>query len=256
MINYLEHHIVDHCNLNCIGCSHFSPLSNPWYEDINDFTKDFTELAVKTNQQVGVIRLMGGEPLLHPNVGAFLVTARNLFPNSEIQLVTNGLLLKHQETKDKLLNICNYYNIVVCVSDYGLNLNLHELLSGFNHVRVDSKNELYNISLYLDGNDDSQYEFDYCDLHINHWYYFQGGRFYPCCVAGNIHIFNEHFGQELPDDVESNSISIYEHSVDEVEEFLNKPIGLCLYCDTVRRSQNYHPASVSKKEITEWTYQS
>ena len=29
MIEYLEHHIVDHCNLKCAGCSHFSCLADP-----------------------------------------------------------------------------------------------------------------------------------------------------------------------------------------------------------------------------------
>ena len=93
MIDYLEHHIVDHCNLNCAGCSHFSPLASEWYESLEDFRKDFTELANKTNTQVKTIRIMGGEPLLHPQVTDFLITARQLFPTSEIQLVTNGILL-------------------------------------------------------------------------------------------------------------------------------------------------------------------
>ena len=50
MIQYLEHHIVDHCNLNCVGCSHFSPISNPWFEDIEDFKRDFERLAELTEK--------------------------------------------------------------------------------------------------------------------------------------------------------------------------------------------------------------
>ena len=37
MINYLEHHIVDHCNLKCAGCSHFSSIAPQWYEKLLDF---------------------------------------------------------------------------------------------------------------------------------------------------------------------------------------------------------------------------
>jgi hypothetical protein len=40
-MKYLEHHIVDHCNLNCIGCSHFSPLAEKWFEDFETFKLDF-----------------------------------------------------------------------------------------------------------------------------------------------------------------------------------------------------------------------
>ncbi len=41
----LETHLVDHCNLNCKGCSHFSPLSSPNFADYNQFTKDLTRLS-------------------------------------------------------------------------------------------------------------------------------------------------------------------------------------------------------------------
>lgn len=79
---------------------------------------------------------MGGEPLLHPEVEKFLVEARKLFPKSEIQLVTNGLLLKKR--KEELLDTINDNNIRVCVSNYGL-LDLRELLKGIKSIRVDEK---------------------------------------------------------------------------------------------------------------------
>ena len=145
MIEYLEHHIVDHCNLKCGGCSHFSPIADEWFESIEDFTKDFTELAKKTEGKVGVIRLMGGEPLLHPKVEDFLKITRNLFPNSQIQIVTNGLLI--HKLGEIFKKVCNDYNILVCVSNYGLNLDLREILNGFKLTRIDAKGELYNISL-------------------------------------------------------------------------------------------------------------
>ena len=99
MIQYIEHHIVDHCNLRCAGCSHFSGLSEPWFEDIEDFWNDFSALANITNHYIPTIRIMGGEPLLHPRVVDFLKIARSLFPNSQIQLVTNGLLLKKRKAE-------------------------------------------------------------------------------------------------------------------------------------------------------------
>lgn len=43
-IRYLEHHIVDHCNLKCNGCSHFSGLADEWFENFDDFRKDFLKL--------------------------------------------------------------------------------------------------------------------------------------------------------------------------------------------------------------------
>ena len=33
--------IVDHCNLNCKGCGHFSPLASESFLDIETFENDF-----------------------------------------------------------------------------------------------------------------------------------------------------------------------------------------------------------------------
>lgn len=44
--------------------------------------------------EVNTLRLMGGEPLLHPKMVEFFIIARSFFPSSEIVLVSNGTLLK------------------------------------------------------------------------------------------------------------------------------------------------------------------
>lgn len=251
MIDYLEHHIVDHCNLNCAGCSHFSPLASEWYESLEDFRKDFTELANKTNTQVKTIRIMGGEPLLHPQVTDFLITARQLFPVSEIQLVTNGILLS--SLKNTLVDICNQYKIVVCVSNYHLNINLTQLLTQFKYIRIDQKGLMYNIALDTTGSQIPTNSFAHCDLHVHKWYYFQYGCFFPCCIGANIHYFNQHFNLNLDDT--NTKISIYDHTIDEVITFLSQPIPLCRYCNTLLRQSNYFKFHPSKKEIKEWIYQ-
>ena len=252
MIEYLEHHIVDHCNLNCAGCTHFSPLvKEPWFEDINNFIDDFKELARRTN--VRIIRLMGGEPLLHPQVVDFLLAARNIFPNSEIELVTNGILL--EKRKIELLAICNDKNISICTSDYGI-LNLRKALDGFANTKVHGKSYMYNASIDISGALKPNNSFNNCDIHQNHWYYFQDGRFFPCCISANIKYFKDYFNIELDEgSLDEISISVYNHSEEEIKEFLNKPIPLCKYCNTIIRKGSYEPFHRSKKEITEWIYQ-
>lgn len=261
MINYIEHHIVDHCNLKCAGCSHFSPISPEWFEDLEDFKRDFSALAERTGGNLRTIRIMGGEPLLHPQVCEFLKLTREIFPRSEIQIVTNGLLLPSR--KEELLEVCNTYNICVCVSDYKLKFNLNgapatlaDVLRGFNLVRVDDKARLYNISLDLSGEQPVQRAFSRCDLHIYRWYFFQNGRMYPCCICPNIHIFDDFFGTNIKNwDEDEVSITVADHSLEEIERFLNNPIPMCRYCNTILRPRTYHNFSVTKKEINEWICQ-
>ena len=38
--------IVDHCNLNCKGCGHFSPLASKSFLDLETFENDLRRLIV------------------------------------------------------------------------------------------------------------------------------------------------------------------------------------------------------------------
>lgn len=250
-MNYIEHHIVDHCNLNCAGCSHFSPLAQPWIEDFETFKLDFKQLYNITNGDIRIIRLMGGEPLLHPLFDQFVAFTCELFKKSQVQIVTNGILVG--EKYDQLKDLSDKYkNFSICISSYGLKLN-EERISHLPRVRRDDKTSLYNIGLDLEGGLNSSRAFEACDLHTYHWYYFQNGCFYPCCISANIDYFINHFQIDLPN--VDDCISIYDHNITEIEEFLNKPIPLCEYCNTIYRQRSYHQFSISKKEINEWTCQ-
>jgi molybdenum cofactor biosynthesis enzyme MoaA len=48
-------------------------------------------------KKVGWILLMGGEPLLHPELERFFPAARTAFPSAKIKIVTNGILLSKKE---------------------------------------------------------------------------------------------------------------------------------------------------------------
>lgn len=250
-MDYLEHHIVDHCNLNCAGCSHFSPLAEQWFEDLESFKRDFHQLYNVTKGQIKMIRLMGGEPLLHPQFDEFVAFTCKLFDKSQVQIVTNGILI--EKVYDQLKNLSDTYsNFSICISTYGLKLN-EERIRHLPRVRRDNKNELYNIGLTLEDELNPKTAFNHCDLHVNHWYYFQNGCFYPCCISANIDYFINYYQVDLPD--VDDCISVYDHTVQEIEDFLNKPIPLCAHCNTIYRQKNYHPFSVSKKEIKEWICQ-
>ena len=110
----VEMHIVNHCNLNCAGCNHFSPLASPWFIDIKDFENQISALV----NNISVIKeliLLGGEPTLHPNLLELCSIARKYIPEERIVVLSNGVKL--QEIKEnidayKKLNIyfsfCSY----------------------------------------------------------------------------------------------------------------------------------------------------
>lgn len=88
---FLSLHLVDKCNNNCESCSHFCTLADNFILNPSDYEKDLTILAHKFN--VGEIDLMGGEPLLHPQIVKIFDITRRILPQTFICLHTNGILL-------------------------------------------------------------------------------------------------------------------------------------------------------------------
>lgn len=92
-----EVNIVEHCNLRCRSCAHLSPVLPKHFVDPEALSSDLTALA--RSYHVKVLRLLGGEPLLHPNLLDIMTTARQSHVADKIEVTTNGLLLPRQERR-------------------------------------------------------------------------------------------------------------------------------------------------------------
>ena len=100
-LSYLEFHVADHCNLNCKFCTHYSPLvKEPVFTDYAEFERGIRQLK-KYVYDIGVIRILGGEPLLNPELYKFIRLVRSLYPAAIIDVVTNGLLV--EKISDELI---------------------------------------------------------------------------------------------------------------------------------------------------------
>ena len=113
-LNYLEINLVDNCNLNCKGCAHFSNVCSKKYVDLEQFETDLRKVTDKFN--LYNFRLLGGEPLLHPNLKNILEISRKYLPNSRLIIVTNGLLL--DKLSEDILKSLHDNNVIVTISLY------------------------------------------------------------------------------------------------------------------------------------------
>jgi organic radical activating enzyme len=86
-----EYNLTYHCNLKCAGCNHSSPLLPAQFAELDQFQRDLAVLAQVMH--LDELKILGGEPLLHPQLAAFLRCASESAIADEITLVTNGLLL-------------------------------------------------------------------------------------------------------------------------------------------------------------------
>jgi hypothetical protein len=95
VLPFLETMITQVCNLACAGCTNYSDLSHKGYVS----WKDGKEQLKKWLEIVDIpdFGIMGGEPLINPQVEDWLVGVRELMPNAQIRFTTNGLLM-HKHT--------------------------------------------------------------------------------------------------------------------------------------------------------------
>ena len=73
---HLETHVVDHCNLNCKACNNFSPfVREEKLSDIVSYRRDISNLA-EVYSGIGRFFLLGGEPLLAPELCCEMIIFR------------------------------------------------------------------------------------------------------------------------------------------------------------------------------------
>jgi organic radical activating enzyme len=96
-VEAFELHVVEHCNLRCAHCCNMSPYVAERMLSVAEIEAQCRTMA--RHLDVDVFKIMGGEPLLHPEITAILGVLRETGISETIRLFTNGLLL-HRMTDD------------------------------------------------------------------------------------------------------------------------------------------------------------
>jgi len=82
---------VDHCNNTCMDCNQAAPFLAPSWADPAQVYDDLSRLARFYRAQC--VKVVGGEPLLHPDLGALVQAIRRSRIGKYVLLLTNGNLL-------------------------------------------------------------------------------------------------------------------------------------------------------------------
>jgi MoaA/NifB/PqqE/SkfB family radical SAM enzyme len=220
------------------------------------FERDMKRLAELSGGSVGTIKLMGGEPLLHPQKEAFFEIARRYFPQNRIELVTNGILLEKQSID--FWHSCHKNAITIVPTKYPLKIDWESIIGkaktesvSFNFYSNEEVKTSYHIPFDIAGTRDTTEMFMHC-FHANNCRELLDGRLYTCTVRPHARHFNKAFGKNM---VLSDDDSIDIHQVKdmrEILEFLAKPVPFCRYCNVHGRTFG-HPWGKSSMEQNEWT---
>lgn len=228
-LDYLEMHVVHHCNLNCKDCGHYSNLFNEEFVDINGFRNDLIRMKCFF-ENIRKIRLLGGEPLLNKNLAEFIVIAKSVYPLADLRIVTNGLLIP--SANDDLFEIMREYDVSFDISLYPpTELMLKRIMDVCNE-----KNVNYKISSKI------THFFDFSDNEEP----CEKEKVFSHCIAKKCHFLLDGNISVCPMPVlrmkmkkinwkhcfEEDVVNIYDKSLtaEKLYNFLNNPLRQCTFC--------------------------
>lgn len=253
VIPRIEVNLIDACNLKCKGCTHFSSIfKNDSVYDLSEFKNDLIQLR-KVGQMVR-LRLLGGEPFLLSNLDEYITIARDIYSETDIEIVTNGLLIPKIDEK-VLLSIRNN-DVSVVISPYLPTLKMKEEIIG----RLDR----YGILWYFDGEKILQFS---RNLTLKNTHnaeaandnclsagctFLRKGKIYKCPFDGLINDFYNYYELEMQHesglDIYQNGDIVYEGLVN----YALKSVKMCEYCV---ENPEYIPWSIKENPLlNSWLY--
>lgn len=230
ILRSLETNIVDDCNLNCRGCSHFSNLfehgARVPYEV---FCKDLKQVADKA--YVHQLNLLGGEAILNERIVEYMDYARKLLPYSEIELISNGLLIPKQT--EEFFECCKKNDITISISGYKPTLRIKDKIRNIlekHHIVYIFREDVneFGKNIDIDGKADRYEAVKKC--RENKCHFLREGKIYKCPFEALGNVFFEHFGLNIRFDGGTN---IYDDKLDWrkfIDKLYNEPIDACRYC--------------------------
>ena len=121
IMNHVEVHLAEHCNLNCKYCCHFSCIAQKEFYDLDKFRQDMTKMSSLFNKQLLDLQLLGGEPLLNPEINEYVKHSREVFPRTLISIITNATLL--DSMGEDFWKTLNENNVNIVPSIYPVKIN-------------------------------------------------------------------------------------------------------------------------------------
>lgn len=235
VLSLLETNVVDYCNLNCKGCSHFSNIfpkgSKVAFET---FEKDVCRLSHEVN--IMQFNLLGGEALLSNELEDYIRCLAEYMPATKIQLVTNGILIPKQssdrmrffEQNNVYISITEYpptarmrEEIIKTLNQYGIHFEMRQLVSTFGkNIDVSGKNDPWEAQRIC---------------RESRCHFLREGKIYKCPFSALGNYFFMHYHIPLRFD---EGIDIYgeENDWKEIINNLNEePVKQCRFCGAEER---------------------
>ena len=250
---HIEFNLTDHCNLNCKGCSHYSPLAPAEFESLHELENSMRRVAMARNaEMIKDVYLIGGETLLYPKLTEAMRMARKYFPWAKISIFTNGLLIPKMD--NEFWETCRKEKCVIVVTRYPIKFNYDKIapICREHGVEVEEFDDR--------GNDNSFFRFPLDpekrqNKFVSHFrcmsfgcVTIDHGKIFPCPQSACVGHLNRHCGTDFKwekgDYIDVNELK----DVREILRLRNRPTPFCRYCAHVTVT----PYGPSRRDRSEW----
>jgi organic radical activating enzyme len=96
-LKYTEIYITNVCNYSCTHCQSLNNFSFKGHQLWEDYCKEYTDISNLI--EFDTIQIIGGEPTLNPDFEKWVNGISNLWPDSKLQIATNGTRLDKLDDK-------------------------------------------------------------------------------------------------------------------------------------------------------------
>lgn len=250
-LDYLEINIIDSCNMNCKGCSHFANLASSRIKNFNEYHRDFDRLK-KLIPHIFKIRIMGGEPFLNPELIKYINMIKEIYPYTDLRVVTNGLLLRN--IKEDMIQCLVKNDVMLDISVYPpLQNTIDEIVQMLKDKKV--KLFLEHVTKFKPILLEKEQVYPYNELRHCNCINLQNGHLSACPLTFTINYVNKKYKNLY--NKHCNLIDIYEASSGlEIKKRLKEPFELCNYCAHYREDLPYFTweQKITNYRLDDWVY--
>lgn len=253
---HIEFNLTDFCNLNCKGCSHFSPVAPQEFEPLKELEDSMAKISgVKNSEIIKTIYLIGGETLLYPWLKEAIVLGRKYFPWADIKIFTNGLLIPKMD--EEFWRLCKENDIVIAITRYPVKVDYDaiEALCREKDIKVEIfgdrrvEKSFYRLALDPEKKQNRLLSHFRCIsfgcVTVDH------GKIFPCSQSACVGHLNKKFGTDFKWE-KGDYISVDKlKDAKEIKRLRSRPVPFCGYC----MHQQVVDYGLSKRDKKEWIEQ-
>ena len=250
---HLEFIVTDYCNLNCRGCTHYSPLARKEFVAIDELKRDMAHLGAVCGSEVKDVYLIGGETLLYPQLDEAMDALRGSFPSQRLYVFTNGLILGRMD--DGFWESARRNKAIIAITRYPVKFDYDavEALCAQKGVEVRvfgdrrQADTFFRFALDPEGRQNKYVSHFKC--------YNRGcvsvvdGYVYPCSISACIKHLNR-TGETKFEHRRGDRIAVGDvRSAAQIKRLRDHAVPFCSYCKNPPKTVAY---GLSKREISEW----